>query len=567
MSPANGGSIRSRGLLRAKVRGLRRQASSGRGLAAAILGLTVWIGLFAASQWFLAQVLAIEPIGVVMVRRLVSLVIGIMATILSLSSIINAFSTLLLAEDLSVIVASPIDGRTLHRARFIENAVVSAWMPISFSLAFFIPLGVVMSAPLAYYAAVVVVLFALVLLTSAIAFCFALGLASLVSAKRSRQVVLFLAVTALAVALVAFRNLEPERFFDPDQRSSLLEGLDVLTNQGAPWLPTTWASDALWNTISDFPTPGIPLVALAALAIASFFWSTWTMVALHRGAYSRSQHGSQLANTEPNRRRGRPLEQLIALRSSRSGDAALARELAAKDQRAFVRDPSQWSQALLLVALVAIYVVNFQYIKNIGDGGVLSRNALHFLNLALCNFVVTALCVRFVFPAISLEGKAFWIVRTAPFPISRFVWSKWRAITPPIGLLALLLVITTGIWLEQPPALICLAAVVSAFNAAGLTACSLGLGALFPRFELKSAPKIASGVGGVLFMLSGLISTVVGVIASAPATLSLAYWLSHAVSPSPTRWVVNVAGLLLACTATPLLGAWAIRRGIRNLDR
>lgn len=558
---------RPRGLLRAKVRGLRRQASSGRGFAAAALGLTVWIGVFFASHWFLGQVLSIEPIGVLMVRRLVSLVIGIMATILSLSSVINAFSTLLLADDLSLIVATPVDGRTLHRARFVENAFVSAWMPITFSLAFFIPLGLVMVAPLSYYAAVVVVLAALVLLTSTLAFCVALGLASIVSAKRSRQVVLFLAVSALGVALVAFRNLEPERFFDPDQRTSLLEGLDVLTSQGAPWLPTTWASDALWNTMSDFPSPGMPLAALAALAVASFFWSTWSFLALHRRAYSRSQQGAQLANANATNRRGRPIAELANARATRGGNASLSPQLAAKDRRAFVRDPSQWSQALLLVALVAIYVVNFQYIKNIGDGGVLSKNALHFLNLALCNFVVTALCVRFVFPAISLEGKAFWIVRTAPFPISRFVWSKWRAITPPIVLLAEVLVLTTGVWLEQPPALLALAAVVSAFNTVGLTACSLGLGGLFPRFELKSAPKIASGVGGVLFMLSGLLSTVIGVVASAPTTMSLAQWLSHGVTPSTTRWLINALSLLVACGATPLLGWWAIRRGIRNLER
>ena len=44
------------------------------------------------------------------------------------------------------------------------------------------------------------------------------------------------------------------------------------------------------------------------------------------------------------------------------------------------------------------------------------KNAYAFVNLAMAAFVTSAVAVRFVFPAVSAEGPAFWIVRTAPVP-------------------------------------------------------------------------------------------------------------------------------------------------------
>ena len=46
-------------------------------------------------------------------------------------------------------------------------------------------------------------------------------------------------------------------------------------------------------------------------------------------------------------------------------------------------------------------------------------------------FVTAAVAVRFVFPAVSAEGPAFWIVRTAPVRMSSFLWSKlWTGLRP-----------------------------------------------------------------------------------------------------------------------------------------
>jgi ABC-2 type transport system permease protein len=54
-----------------------------------------------------------------------------------------------------------------------------------------------------------------------------------------------------------------------------------------------------------------------------------------------------------------------------------------------------------------------------------------FFNLALAGFVIASIAVRFVFPALSLEGRTFWVLKSAPLPLRRWWWSKfWVSLLP-----------------------------------------------------------------------------------------------------------------------------------------
>src|SRR5262249_48650334 len=78
-----------------------------------------------------------------------------------------------------------------------------------------------------------------------------------------------------------------------------------------------------------------------------------------------------------------------------------------KEAKLFSRDATQWSQLLLLAALVVVYMIN---IKNLAIQLPMVRWVVSFINLGLAGFVLAALSVRFLFPSVSMEGRAFWIV-------------------------------------------------------------------------------------------------------------------------------------------------------------
>ena len=69
------------------------------------------------------------------------------------------------------------------------------------------------------------------------------------------------------------------------------------------------------------------------------------------------------------------------------------------------------------------------------------KNVYAFLNLAMAGFVMATVAVRFVFPAVSAEGAAFWIIRTAPISLRDFLWSKfWTGLVPVLLLTEILIV-------------------------------------------------------------------------------------------------------------------------------
>jgi ABC-2 type transport system permease protein len=101
--------------------------------------------------------------------------------------------------------------------------------------------------------------------------------------------------------------------------------------------------------------------------------------------------------------------------SKRSLDAAVRmvpfstarRQLLLKDLKCFMRDVSQWSQLLLLVALVLVYLYNFSAldIERLPYMSGFLKNVYAF-NLGMAGFVMATVAVRFVFAAVSTEGAS-----------------------------------------------------------------------------------------------------------------------------------------------------------------
>ena len=111
----------------------------------------------------------------------------------------------------------------------------------------------------------------------------------------------------------------------------------------------------------------------------------------------------------------------------------MRKHLLIKDLKVFLRDVSQWSQLLLLLALMLVYLYNFRVLDldRIPYMSGFLKNVYAFLNLAMAGFVMSTVTVRFVFPAVSAEGAAFWIIRTAPISLRDFLWSKfWTGLVP-----------------------------------------------------------------------------------------------------------------------------------------
>src|SRR5207245_6569507 len=133
--------------------------------------------------------------------------------------------------------------------------------------------------------------------------------------------------------------------------------------------------------------------------------------------------------------------------------------------------------------------------------GSLVKNIDAFVNLGMAAFVLSAVALRFVFPAVSAEGPAFWIIRSAPVPMRSFLWSKFWTGLVPILLMSEALTVISNRFLGADPFLRVLGAVAIFFMSFALVGLATGMGAQHPRFNAENTTQVAGSYGGIAFMV------------------------------------------------------------------
>lgn len=549
----------------------RTKAGKQRFWAILVLGLGFFAAVYGVAWWFLDACLAIEPIGEVIVRRVLGMVLLALFALLGFSSLVSAFSTYYLADDLNQILSRPVDSTQFFIARFTENTISASWMTTLFSLPVFLAAGHLFGADWSYYGLLLVSLPALWLIPSALATQISLLLTFTLSARRARHVLMVLGGLGVAALLVLLRTLQPERLLNPDQRQSMLSAFNQLRGTDPLWLPPTWALDALWPKLSVAADGQLahPAWLLVTTAAALFFVTGWLFRKLHPTAFSRAQEGlhrDQRHLADKNARTERDLATLAADLKAKPGKLRFTRVMAFKDARTFTRDTSQWSQLLLLVGIVGMYLLNFRYIRSIGDGRILGLVTLHHLNLALAGFVAVAIAVRFVYPTVSLEGRAFWLIQRSPNSMHAFLVHKWRTASVIMLPLIAVTVVLTNMVLGAGTFLVAAAIATVTPIVFGVTALAVGIGALYPRFDEDNAARISMGLGGVLYMVSAMGLVLLSIGLFAPITVLTFFAESGRAYAGPGALAASTAaaaagGLLPLGTAALIL-----RRAARALE-
>src|SRR5207248_5312780 len=112
------------------------------------------------------------------------------------------------------------------------------------------------------------------------------------------------------------------------------------------------------------------------------------------------------------------------------------RAMLSKEIRMLSRDVAQWSQLFLMAALLFIYLYN---IRMLPLGGDTRATIVAYANLGMAGFVIAAICLRFAYPSVSAEGKAFWLLQSAPISYRRFLLVRVFVYAAPLTLLSLVL--------------------------------------------------------------------------------------------------------------------------------
>jgi ABC-2 type transport system permease protein len=471
--------------------GWRRRGRGGR-VRALLLGLLVVL-FWGGAWWFFQRILGhfqtMPELGPMLSQKLLSMLFLTFLAILMFSNMITALSTFFLSRDLLLLIPAPVLPARLFTAKFIETLVDSSWMVLLFSVPAFLAYGVVHGGGMAYYGMVLLTLVPFLIIPAALGVMVTMGLAYLLPAQRGKDLLVVLSALFLALLYLFFRLLQPEKLVNPEAFADLLAFLAALRTPSSPFLPSTWATATLLPFLGlQGQDAWFHYLLLLSTALFLLVLGSWLSTVLYPIGWSKAQEGR--------RRRGLHTWSSIVTQGLACLFPPHLRVVIVKDLKTFCRDTGQWSQLFQLLALVVVYVYNFSVLPVLNLG-----NVYAFFNLALATFVLTGIAVRFVFPALSLEGKTFWVLKSAPLQLRRWWWSKFWVSVLPLLCFGELLVIVTNHYLGVAPFMQLLAPVTLFCLCFGIVSLGLAIGIAYPNFSAEHSAKIAASFGGLLYMI------------------------------------------------------------------
>lgn len=459
-----------------------------------IVGLLVFGIIFGVSARIFHHLLITMPeaaeLGVPLVLRLIEMAHLLFFVMLFISSLSVTLSVLYLDPEVPFLTTTPLPSIWLYLERSLAVILRASWFVIFAAIAMFLAHSIIGGAPsrAAHLAHSLGVLALFIIPPSAIGIAGTALIVRFLPIRRAKTALLLLSVVSLSVIIIASRWMMPERFLKPKMEEDFRITLAASLDPAAPGLPSAWAAASIVRGDSTSDAK-LALLSAGSLALALF-----ALGALHRRGLDRVW-SERTVSIE--RGRWSAIDRLL---ESLPHDLAL---IARKDLRVFWRDPAQWSQLIVLLALVVIYAFNFRQIK--GEiGSFFLRDAISFVNLGMAGFVLVAVANRFVFSAVSMEGRAIWVLRSSPLDLRRILVSKAAVAFFPLLILTEAITLLANHALEVSTGFQFASALVILLMTITVTSMGIGLGALAPRFDLKDPAQIGMTQSGILFMGIGL---------------------------------------------------------------
>ena len=494
--------------------------------------------LLAVTRTGLAQLPELQP-EFLLVHLLRALYAGA-AFLLLLGSLTSSVSLLFLSDDLPALLPLPISHRSLFLGLLLRS-IAAASAPTWFLAAPLVAVAALHSpSPSLTVAALSLSLLSVVLVAGGAGAIAALLLVRIVPPRRARLLAATLSAVGLAGALVGIRGARPERLFDPVQALEILRRLGMVPPSPSSG-PAGWAAAASCEALSGSVSGLAEAAALAAGALVLVTIVAASLAPLHLATWRRSAESSSDTASGADRRIVR----------------SLGRELLAAEGRSFLREASTPAQ---LGSLVAVFVLDLLNLRLLPAHDAAARDLVGGVQTALALFLVSALSLRFAYPAVSSDGRAALVLRSFPLSPGRHLAARYAVRAFPAVVATLFLIAVSSVALRLDGLPLAASLTTGLVGALSIPALHLGLGALYPRYGASSAVAAALGPVGLFAMAA---STVLALLAAPVVSQELRALLSvlSGLRLDERTLLAAWCGLSLLAGAAPLLLA------VRSLGR
>ena len=472
-----------------------------------------------------------------------------------------ALGSLLLADDLATLMTAPVDRRAVFTAKLLNGL----WLYYAFALlAGLVPLtafGLTVGYGPAYYLLAAVALLLTPLPSIGFGSLLVLLVARFAPARRVREMLgLVGALVGMSCGLLG----QTSRFWAERIGSNASGPEAVLGQLGALTrlpLPSFIAGRGLAAVGAGRWAVAFGELALfVALSLGSFVACIVAADRLYAVGWMRMQGSG-------NARRSRERVAREGAQVGWLGRAPAWAAIALKDWRVIPRDLRNFAQLLSPLLLLPVLYLNLlggrrersldRAFDTLGSG------TFDPANIAVAGGVLTATVLvfrRIAAVSISMEGRAWWLLKAAPIAPGELLGGKLAAALIPFAATSTVLLVGAAFWRGFSP----LGALYGWYGieliGAGMLAIAVGAAVPWAKLDWDDPRKMGSGWGGLISLLvSVLFAGLVGALLCAPV-VAAAFWPGATVA----AWIIGPLGALAATVGIVWSSLWF---GVRFLGQ
>jgi len=340
-------------------------------------------------------------------EKLMTMVFLTMYTMLILSSLISTLNIFFLSKDLNLLFSSPMRSGRIFLWKGLEVTLNSSLMVIFFA-------SPVISAYLYYFSSgyqnyILAMLHFVIFIITGVITGIILGfiIPGFISIRKLQPALSVVSIIIISIVVIFLRLLQPEKFGNPDIIDNVLEYIKGLSTPFFKYFPFEWLSKSLVSLSENSRSGFFTFLFATILLTGILYLFLWL---LQRKFYfplfdkiNRGSFGGKRKKWE---------------RGIIKGDYGI---LFRKEVKSFLRTPEQWSQLLVIGAIIIVFVMNMKVIP-LPSGQI--KNIIGYMNIGMAAFIITGLNSRFTFTSMPMENPGISHIFASPFDKNKILKFK-----------------------------------------------------------------------------------------------------------------------------------------------
>ncbi len=469
-----------------------------------LISLGFMWGLYSLSCYVLQFLLQQGEVGEALIEQGMGMLLNTFFFLLVVSTVMAAATTLFQSRETRYLLTQPINALAIFWYKAAETILYSSWMVLLLGLPIFLALGTVLSVSLLSVVLFILLITLMVAISGLLGVLFSFAFTALLAVS-TRLPRLAMALTVLSGGWYLFSAQSTSTSVLPD--ISNIPAIQAYIGQlrtSSPFFPGSWVQQAFFS-LQKGQAGDTLYFALLLLVTFAFLAQVLTMMADR--VYLRLWW---LSGAQGRRSRKK------AVHMHRMPVTPVAGVLLEKDIKLFIRDPRQWLQSGTLVGLFVFLIVILRQVPaRFAHLEVIFGTIVAYLGFAIVGYLFTTLALRFIFPAMSLEGRSFWFLLTSPVSRTRLLSAKL------VPLMLVLVAASTGMTffvarlLSLPVEIQRISIIATAASVSVIAFLTFAVGTIWINLKESDPSKLASSVPAIVttMILFGLLTSVIMILA------------------------------------------------------